>query len=239
MRNLNCLALSGSENQTINGTQLDSNQWVSASFQAYFADAQGTGTFKLQASNDTGAQGFGYAAQMEGFTATHWSDIPNQTSNITSGTSAILTIANMSYRWIRAVWTATGTGIQTIGTVADVAGSLNSKYFLLNSANAGTGYYVWMNVNGAGVDPLIAGRTGVPIVLATNANAATVGTAIASAIDALANFIATGTTTVTVTNSASGPFTPMSDGAPPTGFTFAVTGGGSGAITVNVNALSM
>lgn len=239
MRNFNGIALSGQENQSINGTQFDSNQWVSASFHAFFGDAQGTGTFKLQVSNDTGAQGSGYAAAQDSYAATNWVDIPSQTAAVTTGTSAILTVPNMSYRWIRAVWAATGLGIQTIVVHADVSGSLNSKYFLLNSANAGTGYYVWFNVNSAGVDPMIAGRTGVPVALATNDSAATVGTALTAAIDGLANFIATGTTTVTVTNSASGPFTPITDGAAPTGFTFTVTGGGGSTITINCNALSI
>ncbi len=221
-----------SQNQT--SETIDSNQLITASFTAFFGDTNAAGTFKLQASNDPTDKG--YDALKSGFAPTHWADIPNQSATISSGASALLTIAQCCYRWLRAVWTSTGTGIQTIGVVADVSGSLNSKYFLLNSANAGTGYYVWMNVNSAGVDPLVAGRTGVPITVATNDSAATIGAAIQVAIDALALFIATGTTTVTVTNSASGPFVAMSDGAAPTGFTFAITAGGTTTMSVNLFA---
>lgn len=239
MRNLNYSALTGQDSLSINGTQFDSNQWVSASFHAYFGDTQATGTFKLQASNDTGAQGSGYATPQDGFTVTNWVDIPGKSAVIASGSAALLTIEQVSYRWVRAAWTNTGTGVQTVVVTGDTSGSLNSKYFLLNSANGGTGYYVWFNVSSGGVDPAIAGRTGVQVAIATNDTAATVGTALQVTVDALTNFIATGTTTVTITNSASGPFTPISDGTAPTGFTFAVTGGGSTTINVNLSVLSV
>ncbi len=237
MRNVNLNIISAQENQTTNSAAIDANQLVSASFMSYCGDNQGTGTLKIQASNDP-APARNMTA-IDGFTPTNWVDVPNQSASVTSGASALLTIAQSTYRWLRAVWTATGTGIQTVATVADSSGSLNSKYFLLNSANAGTGYYVWLNVNSAGVDPLIAGRTAVPIAVATNASAATIGTAITTAVDALANFAASGTTTVTITNSASGPFTPITDGAAPTGFTFVVTAGGNSTVNVNMNALSV
>lgn len=237
MRNVNLNIISAQENQVTNSNAIDTNQIVSLSAVSYCGDSQGTGTLKLQASNDP-APARNMVA-IDGFTPTNWVDIPNQSAAVTAGASACLTIAQCVYRWVRAVWTATGLGIQTVTPVADSSGSLNSKYFLLNSANAGTNYYVWLNVNSAGVDPLIAGRTGVPIAVATNATAGTIGTAIATAVDALANFIATGTTTVTITNSATGPFTPITDGAAPTGFAFAVTGGGNSTVNVNFNALSL
>lgn len=65
----------------------------------------------------------------------------------------------------------------TVQTVADIAGSLNSKYFEFYSANNATHYYIWYNVNSAGVDPAIAGATGVMVALATGATATTVATA--------------------------------------------------------------
>lgn len=237
MRRVNVNVLSAGDSLTTNGSTVDSNQLVSASFHAYFGDTNAAGTFKLQASNDTTPEG--YDALQSGFAPTHWVDVPNQTANITSGAGAILTIAQSAYRWIRAVYTSTATGIQTVMPVADVTGSLNSKYFLLNSSNGGTGYYVWMNINSLGVDPMIAGRTGVEVAAATNATAGDVGTAITAAVDGLANFIATGTTTVTITNSTSGPFTPITDGAAPTGFTFAVTAGGSTTVNVNMFGFSV
>jgi len=133
--------------------------------------------------------------------------------------------------------TVSNIGIQTIGLVADVSGSLNNTYFLLNDANNVHKYYVWFNINSAGTDPAIPGRTGVPITGATNASAATLGGAVATAIAALNStnsFTTSGTTTVTVTNKVAGPSTAMVDGAAPTGFTFTQTAG-LGAQTVALN----
>lgn len=234
MRNTPVNILSAADNQNTNGTAINSNQLVSASFQAIFGDTQAAGTLKLQASND-------YELSPS-FSPSNWTDIPNQSASITSGVSALLTIASMSYQWIRAVYTTTATGAQTVHPVADVAGSLNSKYFLLQDEASAHLYYVWINVNSAGVDPAIAGRTGVPIAVATGATAGTIGTAIASAVAALngsASFSTSGTTTVTITNLTAGPFVPITDGAAPTGFTFAVTAGGKTTINVRMNALSI
>lgn len=131
-------------------------------------------------------------------------------------------------------------GIQTIGLVADSSGSLNSKYFLLEDANGVHKYYVWFNINSAGVDPAVPGRTGVPIIGATNASAATLGAAVATAIAGLNStnsFTTSGTSTVTVTNKATGGFTPMTDGTATTGFTFTVTAGlGLQATPVNLRS---
>lgn len=242
MRNLNANVLSGSDNQTVNGNAVDSNQLVSASFQAYFGDAQATGTFKLQASNDICNDRYQAGIGQTAFAPTHWTDIPSQTTNVTSGASALLTVANMAYRWVRAVWTPTAAGVQTIGVVADVAGSLNNKYFLLQDANNAHLYYVWINVDSTGVDPMIAGRTGVPIAIAAGDSAAAIGALITTAIAALNStnsFTASGTSTVTVTNKVAGPFVPMTDGAAHTGFTFSVTSGGNSSVNVQINALSM
>lgn len=235
MRNLVVNVLSAPSYSSTNGTQIDANQLVSASFQAVFGDTTAAGTFKLQASNDN-------PSGVVPFTATNWTDIPTQSASITSGTTAILTIANMCYRWIRAVYTDTAAGVQTVVVHADVAGSLNSKYFLLNSGANAHLYYVWFNVNGAGVDPAVAGRTGIEVDLATGASAAAVGTAMATAIAAVGSsavFSTSGTTTVTITNLVTGPFVPASNGTATPAFTFAVTGGGTTTINVSMNALSI
>lgn len=115
MRNFTGLALDGLGSASKNGIQFDSGQWVSASFHFYAADSGSEGTLKLQASNDTGAQKAGYAAPLDAFTVTNWVDIPNQSAAITTGSSALLTIPNMTYRWIRCVWTRSG-GTATVVT---------------------------------------------------------------------------------------------------------------------------
>lgn len=87
--------------------------------------------------------------------------------------------------------------------VADVAGSLNNKYFQLSDGGV-LSHHVWFNVNGAGVDPA-PGTVAVPVAIATNASSADVATAVALALDGLAEFIATASdNVVTVTNAATG-----------------------------------
>lgn len=232
MRNLCENVLSAADHLSSNGNQIWATQLVSASFQAYFSDATAAGTFKLQSSNDKPPAG----SLSTGFVVTNWVDIPNQSASIVAGASAVLTVANMSYQWIRAVYTDTAAGVQTISTVADVSGSLNSKYFLISSASVD--YYVWMNVNSAGVDPMIANRTGVEVDLATGATNSDVATAVAAALDALPSIVSTATGHVaTATNAATGPFAAPAPGT--SGFTVAVTGGGSGTINVQINALGI
>jgi hypothetical protein len=72
--------------------------------------------------------------------------------------------------------------------MADVAGSLNNLYFTLHDGLNAL-FYVWLNVNGAGVDPA-PGGTGIAVAVATGASAATIAAAIAAAVLATAGFYA-------------------------------------------------
>ncbi len=111
MRQVNVNILSDVDTGSANGSQIDSNQLVSGSFHAYFGDASANGTFKIQASNDVAP--IQYSSPTT-FIATNWTDIPNASTSITSGSSALLTIPNMSYRWIRAVYTRSSGGSTTV-----------------------------------------------------------------------------------------------------------------------------
>lgn len=238
MKYLNTNVLSALDNLTTNGGAIDANQLWSASFHAYFGDTNAAGTFKIQASNDSTA--LNYDALAAGFTPTNWVDVPSQTATITSGGSALLTITDLSYRWLRAIYTTTATGAQTVTpiadtgsfqhqtvtTVADVAGSLNNTYLLLSAVDLVTkaqkNFYIWFNINSAGTDPALAGKTAIPITGATNVSANTLASSIRTALNALTNdFTATGSNAaVIITDVAFGPVTPAADGAVPTGFTF-------------------
>ncbi|TXH08953.1 MAG: hypothetical protein E6R04_09670 [Spirochaetes bacterium] len=114
--------------------------------------------------------------------------------------------------------------VQTIKTIADSSGSLNSTYFFLYAAD-GTKRYVWLNINSAGVDPAPAGFTGVSVAAATSASAATIASALQSAIDGLDDFTASVSgNTVTVTDVTQGYAPEMHDSnAAPTGFAFSTT----------------
>ena len=70
------------------------------------------------------------------------------------------------------------------GAVADVAGSLNNKYFLLDTAQGEKLYYVWYNVGGTGTDPMIAGREGIAIPINFNDPAPIVSLATSLVLDA-------------------------------------------------------
>lgn len=125
-------------------------------------------------------------------------------------------------------------GAVTIAPVADVAGSLASKWFRLYD-NYGNTFVIWFSVAGVGTAP--TGLTGVTLVqqsIASGASAATIGAALVTTIAALPSgisgvfsFTAAGTTTVTVTSTATNPYAPLpgapADGTAPTGFTFART----------------
>lgn len=235
MRNFNKNVLSAGDSVTTNGDQIDFGQAVAASFHAYFGDSNAAGAFKLQASNDVCNTN-----NLPAFTVTNWVDIPNQSAAVTGGAPALLTIAQNAYKWVRCVFTPTSAGVQTVAPTADIAGSLNSKYFLLNGGgSAGLGYYVWLD-NGTGVNPALPGKTGIQVTYANDDTAATIGGLIATAVAAVGSgliFSTSGTTTVTITNLVAGPFTPASAGT--SGFTLAITAGGSTTINVNMNVLSV
>lgn len=74
-----------------------------------------------------------------------------------------------------------------VTTVADVASSLNNKYFFIYSG-ANAKFHVWFNVGGAGVDPAPANSTAIVVAIAANATASAVASAMSAAVLANANF---------------------------------------------------
>ncbi len=123
---------------------------------------------------------------------------------------------------------ASGEGDNLTATFAAGANSnLNSKYFNFSDALDAHKYYAWLNVNGEGVDPTVATRTGVPIAVAAGASANTIATALRAAIGALgssAYFTTGGATAVcTITNQKMGNSTNTADGTAATGFTISTT----------------
>lgn len=111
MKPTNIQILSGPNNATVNGPQIDTNQIINASFHLVVGDATAAGTFKIQASNDVSP--FGQSAQ--NFTVTNWVDIPSASvTQVAATQQAIISLQNMGYRWIRAVWTKTTSGSSTV-----------------------------------------------------------------------------------------------------------------------------
>ncbi len=125
--------------------------------------------------------------------------------------------------------------VTDITLVADSAGSLNSTYFTFNSADDLIGFYVWYNINSAGVDPAVAGRTGIAVAGATNANATTLATATRAAILAnaqAATYFGVGgaTTHVILTSLQAGDETNAANGTASPGFSYSVSPAGSGVV---------
>lgn len=117
-----------------------------------------------------------------------------------------------------------------VTTVADVAGSLNNKYFTLHSAANATSYYVWYNVNGAGVDPA-PGGTGIMVAIPTGASATAVALATATAVDLNVDFVANNNANnVFITNAAVGIATDAT--AATSTFTIAILVQGSAAVAL-------
>ncbi len=222
---------------TAANSQASNAQWatdiVRASFQAVVTGSGAAGSFQAQASNDKA-----FGAPPNQFVPTNWSNLGSSVAVAAAGIFFIPAI-ECSYEYLRLIYTSTATGVetvapiadtgsfqaQTVSTVADVAGNLNSTWFNLSSINLVTklqkDFYVWLD-NGTGVDPLVAGRTGIQVTYTNGDTADALATAIRAALNALTNdFTATGATNAVITHSkAAGPVTVASDGTAPTTFTF-------------------
>jgi hypothetical protein len=107
--------------------------------------------------------------------------------------------------------------------VADVADSLDGKYFTFSSPS--TNFYCWIQTDAA-VDPALSGKTAIPVAADTGDTAAELAALIKTAIDANANFHAVidpcDSTSVIVMCKDSGTATDVADGllTAATGFTF-------------------
>jgi len=118
--------------------------------------------------------------------------------------------------------------ITNIATIPDVAGSLAGDYFYLNSGKDQSMYYVWYEVSGSGTDPLISGRTGIKVAIATGDTANTVAFKTRNTLARVpSDFIISGATNnVIVTNVIQGTTTDAT--AETSGFTITITQQGRG-----------
>ncbi len=140
------------------------------------------------------------------------------------------TVSNIKIEPMTVTWGEDVIQVDTVTLVADVAGSLNNKYFFIYST-AGVKYHVWFNINSAGSDPAPGGSTAEVVAGATGATAGTLATAAASVIDGLAAFAATASNgVITVTHAAAGYATAMHDGN--SGFSFSLTTEGDTAAEI-------
>lgn len=107
---------------------------------------------------------------------------------------------------------------QTLIVCAAASTLTTGDYWLLNGPSNETNYYVWYNKDGGGGDPLVSGRTAIPVAITGGMTAAQVASATQAAIDAEDDFTATvDDDEVTVTAARAGVTTESIDGN--TGFT--------------------
>lgn len=121
---------------------------------------------------------------------------------------------------------------------ADTAGSLNSKFYTFYSAGDLQGFYVWFNINSAGVDPAPAGLHGIQVAGATGVTANTLASAARTAIAAdstAAQYftVSGGTSHVITTDLQPGLKTGSADGTAATSFAFANTAGSYGTPAIS------
>lgn len=127
----------------------------------------------------------------------------------------------------------------TITCAADADGSLNSTYFILPQQH----YYVWLDVNGAGVDPAtteeeLENLTGIKVSLATNATATDVASAINSALENNDDVTATtNENALLLTSKKAGIILPGNEGN--TGFAYEITTIGGNNNVVIIEAINV
>lgn len=214
----------------ITGSALDTNQILKISAQVIVGAGNSGGTLQLQVSDDAAPVGNLFSDN----TITNWSSLGSAVTVSAAGVSLIAQ-QDMCYRALRAVYTNTFANVSTIVAVGDTAGSLNNKYFLASSKTAN--YYFWFD-DGGGVDPAIAGRTGIHVTYSDNDTATTIGGLIRAAAAGKGWTVTGATTTAILTNSVGGATTIASDGAAPTGFAISNTQP-TASISVSLMALGI
>jgi hypothetical protein len=172
---------------SIEGGAIDTRQVVKMSAQVT-SSGTGTGSLQLQVSNTP-----------EGSTPV-WSALGSPVA-ITVAATALVAQQDMCYRQLRALYTSTFLNVATISTVADVAGSLNDKYFLASSVS--DDYYFWFD-NGTGTDPAIPDRTGVQVTYTDDDTADTIAGLVRTAAASKGWTVTGATNQIILTNSVAG-----------------------------------
>lgn len=140
------------------------------------------------------------------------------------------TVGNVKIEPMVATWGTDTAMVQTITCVADVANSLDGKYFFFYSGS--TKYHVWYNTSGgAATDPAPAGSTAAVVAITTGDTAAAVATATEAVLEALSGIASTvSDAVITVTQESTGYVKGAHD--VDSGFSFAVTTEGDSAADI-------
>jgi hypothetical protein len=112
MRQLNYNIIPVQTAATVNSSPIEAINLLFASAQIISTGA-GAGTLKFQASNDV--------PNGTNSVVTNWSDIPSATVSVSGAGAFLIPKIELSYEWIRLVYTNTGTG--TISVNVKVLGA--------------------------------------------------------------------------------------------------------------------
>lgn len=82
------------------------------------------------------------------------------------------------------------TGLDITSVDGTSVSTLNNQYYFVWAGNDSIAYYVWHNTSGAGVDPMILGKTGIMVPLITGDSDEVVAAANATALNATGQFYA-------------------------------------------------
>lgn len=97
----------------------------------------------------------------------------------------------------------------------DVGGNYQNKFFYIQNEDNSSSWFVWFNVDGAGVQPSVSGRTPVPVAISSGDLGADIATAVATELDSLTGIGATSAgDTVTVLLDTPGAALPIGNSEP-------------------------
>lgn len=106
----------------LNSGKIDARQVYSLSLIMASSSGSNAGAVKLQGSNDICA--FGNVAA--DFTPTNWADIPSAdvtgSGTVASGATVVLSVKQLAYAWVRAVWAPSGGAAGTITATVNTQG---------------------------------------------------------------------------------------------------------------------
>ncbi len=115
-----------------------------------------------------------------------------------------LTKTNIKVEPMTAYWGTDTMQVESLVIPADVAGSMNNKYFFFHTA-AGVKHYVYFNINSAGADPAISGATAHEVTGATGATGTALAAAAAAVIGPITGLDSTSSgATLTITQTSAG-----------------------------------
>lgn len=141
-----------------------------------------------------------------------------------------MSVANQKIEALQVYWGEDVNQSERITCIADVAGNLNSQYFVFYDIN-GSKRYCWFNIGGTGVDPALSGATGHAVVVSSGATAVAVASAVQAVLDVVSGYdCSVSGEVLTLVRTAPGYAKPSHDGVATTGFTFEVNFYGDTAV---------